>query len=472
MKKYTWAVPLASGIVFGLVFAFGFAGPVAALAAGPAPVNLLSAGNFTILSETGITDTGSHSSAITGNIGSSPITAAAMNDVFCSEITGTIYGVDAAYVGSGVTTCFAGDPPASNKTLVDNAVGDMLTAYNDAAGRTLPTATELGGGNIGGMTLAPGLYKWSTDVSIPTNLTLSGGPNDVWIFQIAGNLSIASGGSVPAGIKVVLAGGAQASNVFWQVGGVTGATLGTYSTFNGNILSAKQVIIQTGAVLNGRALAQTQVTLDANVVTVPTSTFGALGEIRGTKFGGHHRLAGVTIYLDTNDNGRLDLGEPSMVTDKLGEYHFSNLPAGTYYVREVEQPGWVEEYPASGSYTINLAAGQISSKDDFANFDLGTISGTEFNDVNGNGQQDKNEPGLPGWTITLTKRNSSSTETAVTDVNGNYTFTGLDFGIYHISEAEQPGWVPTTKNSLNVLMLSGTISTGDNFGNRSCGGNH
>jgi hypothetical protein len=141
----------------------------------------------------------------------------------------------------------------------------MVTAYNNAAGMTNPTATELGAGDIGGMTLAPGLYKWSTDVIIPTDVTLSGGANDVWIFQIAGNLTMSSA------THVILSGGAQASNVFWQVGGVTGATLGTYSTFNGNILSAKQVIIDTGAALNGRALAQTEVTLDANPVSVPSA---------------------------------------------------------------------------------------------------------------------------------------------------------------------------------------------------------
>lgn len=230
------------------------------------PVDLLSAGNFTILSKTGITDTGSHTTVIKGNIGSSAITSAAIS-VFCAEITGKIYGVDAAYVGSGNQTCFNGNPPLSNKTLVDNAVGDMGIVYGDLAGRTNPTATELGAGNIGGMTLAPGLYKWGTDVSIPTDVTLSGGANDIWIFQIAGNLSIASAGSVPSGIKVLLAGGAKASNVFWQVGGSTGATLGTYSTFNGNIFTAKQIILETGAVLNGRAFAQTQVTLDSSSVT-------------------------------------------------------------------------------------------------------------------------------------------------------------------------------------------------------------
>jgi hypothetical protein len=230
---------------------------------GPQPVDLGTSGDgFVILSKSGITNV--HTSAITGNIGSSPITAAAMDNVFCSEINGTIYGVDAAYTGSGTITCFQGD--AAAKTLVDNAVLDMEAAYTDAAGRTNPTATELNGGIIGGLTFAPGLYKWGTDVSIATNITLSGGAEDVWIFQIAGNLSIASGGSVPAGIKIMLSGGALASNVFWQVGGTTGATLGTYSTFNGTILSAKQIIIQTGAILNGRAWAQTQVTLDQNTV--------------------------------------------------------------------------------------------------------------------------------------------------------------------------------------------------------------
>ncbi|MDP1624836.1 MAG: ice-binding family protein [bacterium] len=266
MKKLNRTAALAATAVF---FFMGVTIPSIALAAGPSAINLLSASNFTILSQTGITETGGHTTAITGNIGSSPITAAAMNDVFCSQINGTIYGVNAAYVGSGSQTCFAGNPPLSNKTFVDTAVLDMVTAYNDAAGRTLPDGTELFAGNLGGQTFAPGLYKWSTNVSIPTDVTLSGGVNDVWIFQIAGNLSIASGASVPAGIKVNLVGGAQAGNVFWQVGGGTGATLGTFSTFNGTILSATQVIIQTGAVLNGRALAQTQVTLDANQISTP-----------------------------------------------------------------------------------------------------------------------------------------------------------------------------------------------------------
>jgi hypothetical protein len=137
----------------------------------------------------------------------------------------------------------------------------METAYTDAMARTNPTATELGAGNIGGMILAPGLYKWSTGVTIPSNVTLSGSANDVWIFQIAQNLNISSA------VRVVLSGGAQSSNIFWAVAGQ--ATLGTTSVFNGNILSQTAIVLNTGVQLNGRALAQTAVTLDSSLVTIP-----------------------------------------------------------------------------------------------------------------------------------------------------------------------------------------------------------
>jgi hypothetical protein len=142
------------------------------------------------------------------------------------------------------------------------AVGDMQTAYTDAAGRTLPDHTELGSGNIGGMTLASGLYKWSTGVTIPTDVTLAGGPNEVWIFQIAGDLTIAGATSV------LLSGGAQARNIFWQVAGGVGVALGTTSQFEGTILAEAGISLQTGASINGRLLAQTAVTLEANTITV------------------------------------------------------------------------------------------------------------------------------------------------------------------------------------------------------------
>lgn len=239
----------------------GGGGGVGGAGQGPAPVSLGTSGDFAILTATGITNTGSHTSAITGNIGASPITAAAMDDVFCPEITGKIFGIDAAYTGNGDVTCFGGT--ASDKTLVDLAVLDMGTAYNAAAGLTSPNYTELGAGEIGGLTLVPGLYKWGTGVLITTDVTLTGGAKDVWVFQIAGDLTMANGKNV------TLTGGALAKNIFWQVGGVTGVALGTTAHFEGNILAIKAITLGTGASVNGRLLAQTAVTLDNSTVIRP-----------------------------------------------------------------------------------------------------------------------------------------------------------------------------------------------------------
>ncbi|MCX6685512.1 MAG: ice-binding family protein [Methanoregula sp.] len=219
--------------------------PVANLA----PVNLGTAGNFVILTKAGITDV--PTSVITGNVGTSPITGASITGLDCSEVTGTIYTVDAAGPACRVIA----------PVLLTAAVGDMQTAYTDAAGRTSPDHLNTGSGELGGLTLAPGLYTFTTPVTISTDVTLSGGPDDVWIFQIPGTLDISSGK------QVILSGGAQAKNIYWQVAGAT--TLRTYSTFNGNILAATNIALQTGATLNGRALAQTAVTLDANTVTIP-----------------------------------------------------------------------------------------------------------------------------------------------------------------------------------------------------------
>jgi hypothetical protein len=219
-----------------------------AVAAGPAPVNLKSAGNFVILSKTGITNV--PASQITGNVGTSPISGTALL-LTCVEITGKTYTVDAA----GPLPCRVTDP-----SRLRSAIRDMESAYTDAAGRA-PSVTELGAGNIGGMTLSPGVYKWSSGVTIPTTLTLSGSSNSVWIFQIAQNLDLASATSI------ILTRGALAKNVFWQVGGL--ATLGTTSIFQGILLSQTLIAANTGASINGRLLAQTAVTLQKNVVRQP-----------------------------------------------------------------------------------------------------------------------------------------------------------------------------------------------------------
>ncbi len=210
--------------------------------------------NFAILAKSGISTTGNTS--IVGDIGVSPAAASYITGfglvldgsgtfATSSLVTGKVYAADYA-------------PPTPNK--MTTAISDMEAAYTDLAGRTPVNYTDLYAGIIGGKVLTPGIYKWSTGVTIPTDVTISGGANDVWIFQIAGTLDISSA-------KKVILSGAQAKNIYWVVAGQT--TLGTTSVFNGNILDQTAIVINTGAKLNGRALAQTAVTLQGNNVVLP-----------------------------------------------------------------------------------------------------------------------------------------------------------------------------------------------------------
>ena len=234
-----------------LVLSFVLGVPASTLAA--TTVNLRSAGNFVILSKAGISTTGV--TKIVGNIGVSPIAGTAVTGF------GLVLDRSGAFSRSTLVTgkVFAANYAVPTPSMLTTAVSDMQTAYTDAAGRKNPTATELGTGNIGGKIIKPGLYKWSSNVIIPMDVTLSGDKNAVWIFQIAGTLDVSSGK------KVILSGGAQSKNIFWQIAGKT--TLGTTAVFNGTILDKTAIVLKTGAKLNGRALAQTAVTLDANAVT-------------------------------------------------------------------------------------------------------------------------------------------------------------------------------------------------------------
>ena len=255
MKKLN--IVSVSRVVLAVLFMVSIIGPSYAFAASPATVNLGSAGNFVILSKTGVSTTGATS--VVGDVGVSPAAASYATGFGLTLPAGGTYSTSSLVTGKVYASDYASPTPMTLTT----AVGDMQTAYTDAMGRAADV-TELSAGNIGGLTFAPSVYKWGTSVLIPTDITLSGNANDVWIFQIAQNLTVSSGA------KIILAGGAKSSNIFWVVAGQT--TLGTNSVMNGNILDQTAIVLNTGATLNGRALAQTAVTLDANSVTTPSSS--------------------------------------------------------------------------------------------------------------------------------------------------------------------------------------------------------
>jgi len=228
---------------------------VAAVPLGPLPVDLLTAGNFTILTKTGITTTGvTH---ITGDIGVSPIAATAMTGFGLILDASGEFSTSTLVTGKVYAVSYASPTPA----ILTTAISDMETAYTDAAGRTSPDFTNLGTGNISGMVLAPGLYKFTTGVVINSaGVTFSGGPNDVWIIQ-APTLNLQAGAIVTIGDE------AQAKNIFWQVPGAV--VIAANSTLQGNLLAATAITVASGAVLNGRALGQTNVTLSGNTITAP-----------------------------------------------------------------------------------------------------------------------------------------------------------------------------------------------------------
>jgi hypothetical protein len=217
-----------------------------------ATINLRSTANYAILAGSLISNV--PTSAVTGNIGLSPAAGSKITGFGGGEITGIVYTVDA----SGP----AGSVP--NAVGLTAAKGDLTTAYNDAAGRT-STDIVLLAGNIGGLTLTPGLYKSNGSLQISSgDLTFDakGDATAVFIIQIASTLNTTSGR------KVILQGGALASNIFWQVG--TSATLGTTSVFKGTIMADQSISLNTGATIEGRLLARiAAVTINKSIVIKP-----------------------------------------------------------------------------------------------------------------------------------------------------------------------------------------------------------
>ncbi len=224
-------------------------------AKGPAPVLLGASGNYVVLAKTAISTV--PSSAVTGDIGLSPAAA--------SFITGFSLVADATNVfatSPQVTgKAFAADYAVPSPSNLTTAVSNMEAAYTDAASRPTPDYLELGAGNIGGLTLQAGLYKWTSTITVPSDVTFSGGANDVWILQTSGDLTVS------AAKHVILSGNAQAKNIFWQVAGT--ATFGAGAHLEGIVIAKTDIKLLTGATMNGRALSQTQVVLQQATLTQP-----------------------------------------------------------------------------------------------------------------------------------------------------------------------------------------------------------
>ena len=219
-------------------------------------VNLGSAGSFAILAKSGVSTV--PSSAITGDVGLSPAAATFLTGFSETADSSNVFSLSTQVTGKIYASTYA--PPTPNNMTV--AVLDMQTAFTAAAGMAPGLGlVDLGAGSIGGMNLAPGCYKWGTGLLVPTSVTLTGSATDVWVFMIASNLTLSSG------VRVDLAGGALAKNVFWQVSGLV--TVGTTAHLEGVVLSQTAITLGTGASVNGRLMAQTAVALDQNIVVQP-----------------------------------------------------------------------------------------------------------------------------------------------------------------------------------------------------------
>ncbi|KAJ6551343.1 antifreeze protein [Mycena capillaripes] len=224
---------------------------VAAL--GPAAVNLRTAANYAILAKSGVATL--PPSVITGAVAVSPIADVALTGFSLVLDPSRQFSTSTQVVGKLFAANYA-TPTPSNLTV---AIGDMATAFTDANSRPSPNFTNLAIGQIGGLVLAPGLYKWTSAVTIGSDVTISGAATDTWIFQVGGTLNVL------AGKKMVLAGGAVAKNIVWVVTGAVSAAAGTH--LEGVILGQTSITFLNGTSANSRLLAQTSVSLQKATVT-------------------------------------------------------------------------------------------------------------------------------------------------------------------------------------------------------------
>lgn len=236
--------------------------PVGAVCtAGTACVPLGTAGKYVILAMSGVST--APTSAITGHVGLNAAAVGLTGFSQTMDASGT-FATSTQVTGRMYASDYAPPTPAE---LTTATLTDATAAFADADAKVLsgPGFTNVGAGNLTGLTLAPGVYEWSTGVSVDggSTVTLAGTATDVWVFKIA------QGITMNPGATVTLAGGALPQNVFWRTAGV--AALNTTSNLKGIVLSGTSITLATGASVNGRLIASSAVTLDANTVTRPAN---------------------------------------------------------------------------------------------------------------------------------------------------------------------------------------------------------
>jgi hypothetical protein len=426
------------------------------------------AGSFAVLGASTVTNTGP--TTLTGNLGVSP--GSSITGLGSITITGTVHQADA---------------------VAHQAQVDSTTAFNGLA--AMPVTADLTGQNLGGLTLTPGVYRFDSASQLTGTLDLNaqGNNNAFWVFQIGSALTTASGSSVV--VTNFGSNGGSDDGVFWQVG--SSATLGTTTSFEGNILAQASVTLDTAStILNGRALALTgAVTMDTNVlsnvcpiggpgnggpgysgglefnsgggiVPIPADSSVITGEKfndlngSGVLTGSDPGLPGFTIFVDVNNNGVFDSAtDPSAVTGPGGTFTITGVAPGTYKVREVGQTGWTNSFPgttdAFGPFqTVTVPADGAVSGVNFGNFERTSIHGYKFNDLNDNGVDDS-DPRQAGVTIVLTGTNGQGqavSQSTTTGANGEYSFTPLAPGTYTVSEQVPAGWTQTAGGTTFTLI--------------------
>ena len=205
---------------------------------------------------------------------------------------------------------------------------------------------------------------------------------------------------------------------------------------------------------------------------------------------GNFQLIDVTgnVYNDLNGNGNLDPGEPGLqgwtvnledqsgnivattTSDANGNYEFDNLFPGTFIVAEVLQSGWTQTQPVNPNYyEFSTQSGMNETGLNFGNFSTGTFTGTVYNDLNGDGTKESNEPVLAGWTIDLLNQAGALVATTTSNAQGQYTFTDVSAGVYTIEEIVQTGWYITEPTNppgtYTETVQSGSTVSGLDFGN-------